>query len=147
MILGTGIELLEVPRFRTALARYDERLRERVFTPGEREYARARRKGEVQSLAVRFAAKCAARRALGAALGAEPGCIPWRDIEVVRASGRPPTLCFHGRAEGVAERAGVSETALSLTHDRSACMAQVVVQGTRPRDDRRAGARREGSEQ
>ena len=67
MILGMGIELLDVPRFRCALERFDARLRTRVFTDGERAYARARHKGEVQSLAVRFAAKCAAKRALAAA--------------------------------------------------------------------------------
>ena len=129
MILGVGVELLEVPRFRATLARFDTRLRQRVFTVDEQAYAAARRKGEAQSLAVRFAAKCAARRALAAAAGrAIPG-VGWREIEVTRESGRPPRVRFHGAAETIADEAGVARVALSLTHDQSACMAQVVVEG------------------
>ncbi len=130
MILGIGIELLEVPRFRASLARFDARWRARVFTPGEQAYAAARRSGEAQSLAVRFAAKCAARRALAAASERTTRGIAWRDIEVVRAAGRPPTLRLHGHAQEIAGAAGVRDIALSLTHDRSACMAHVVVEGT-----------------
>lgn len=124
-----GIELLDVPRFRSALTRFDSRLRERVFTEGERAYARARNKGEAQSLAVRFAAKCAARRALAAARGRDLPGVAWREIEVVRHPGRAPTLAFHGRAQGIASDAGIEGVSLSLTHDRSACMAHVVVEG------------------
>ncbi len=132
MILGVSIELLEVPRFRASLERFGTRLRERVFTPGERAYAAARRRGETQSLAVRFAAKCAARRALAAASESDAAGIGWREIEVVRESGRAPTLLLHGAAEKLASGAGVRDIALSLTHDRSACMAHVVVEGEQP---------------
>ena len=82
MILGIGIELLEVPRFRASLARFDARWRARVFTPGEQAYAAARRSGEAQSLAVRFAAKCAARRALAALCRKRPSPL---------VSGKPET--------------------------------------------------------
>lgn len=129
MILGIGIELLEVPRFRACLERFDTRLRHRVFTSEEQAYAANRRRGETQSLAVRFAAKCAARRALAAASTRDTRFVGWREIEVVRASGRAPTLRFHGAAEKIASEAGVCEVALSLTHDQSACMAHVVVEG------------------
>jgi holo-[acyl-carrier protein] synthase len=129
VILGIGIELLEVSRFRASLARFDARWRARVFTEGEQEYAAARRRGETQSLAVRFAAKCAARRALAVATESHARGIAWREIEVVRKAGRPPALRLHGHAEKVAAEAGVQEIALSLTHDRSACMAHVVVEG------------------
>lgn len=129
MILGVGIELLEVPRFRATLERFHDRLRDRVFTPDEQAYAAARSRGETQSLAVRFAAKCAARRALAAASTRDIRGVGWREIEVVRVSGRPPTLRLHGQANAIAHEAGVSGVALSLTHDRSACMAHVVVEG------------------
>ena len=130
MILAIGIELLEVPRFRASLARFGARWRARVFTPGEQAYAAARRAGEAQSLAVRFAAKCAARRALAAASERATHGIPWRDIEIVRDPGRPPALLLHGHAQRIAGDAGVRDIALSLTHDRSACMAHVVVEGS-----------------
>ena len=63
MIVGLGVELVELPRFEAALSRHGERLARRLFTPDERAYAAGRARG-AESLAVRFAAKAAARRAL-----------------------------------------------------------------------------------
>ncbi len=121
MIVGVGIDLVETPRFRRAATRFGARLMERVFTEGERRYAE-RRARALESLAVRFAAKRAARRALGA-----PG-LPGREVEVVREPGAAPRLRFHGRAARAAEARGVTRVALTLTHDPSACVAQVVLE-------------------
>ncbi len=122
MILGLGIELVDPERFRAAARRFGPRLEARLFTPGERRYAARRRRGD-ERLAVRFAAKSAARRALG-----EPG-VGWREIEVVGEPGRAPTLRFHGRAARAARACGVRHTSLSLSHDGRACLAQVVLEG------------------
>lgn len=113
-----GVGYVDVPRFESAAQRHGERLQQRLFTAGERAYA-ARRS---QSLAVRFAAKLAARRALGLPAA------HWREIEVVRRSGEAPTLRFHGRAAAAAERLGVRHAALTLTHDRCCCIGQVVLE-------------------
>ncbi len=121
MIVGIGIERLEVPRFQAADARWGERGRARLFTDGERAYA-ARRANGVESLAVRFAAKLAARRALGS------GGLRWREIEVVRRRGSAPTLALHGAAARAARRLGVSRVALTLTHDPACCIGQVVLE-------------------
>ena len=75
-----------------------------------------------ESLAVRFAAKVAARRALGLR-GAG-----WRDVEVERKPGRPPRLRFHGPASEAAARLGVTRASLSLTHDELACVGHVVLE-------------------
>jgi holo-[acyl-carrier protein] synthase len=127
-IVGLGIEVVEVDRFGAALARRPERLAERLFTPGERAYAAARGRRGAESLAVRFAAKCAARRALGAA---GPGAVRWHEIEVVRGRTGAPTLRFAGAAAARAAGAGVARVSLTLTHDRSACLAHVVLEGER----------------
>jgi holo-[acyl-carrier protein] synthase len=124
VIVGLGVELVETPRFRRAAERFGERLRRRLFTAGERAYAERRTRG-LESLAVRFAAKGAARRALAA-----PG-IGWREIEVVRPRGSAPTLRLHGRAARAARARGVTRVSLSLTHDGAACVAQVVLEGER----------------
>ena len=63
MIVGVGIELVDRQRFEALLDRYGDRLRNRLFTNAERAYA-ARKQRDGESLAVRFAAKLAARRAL-----------------------------------------------------------------------------------
>jgi holo-[acyl-carrier protein] synthase len=125
VIAGLGIEWVELPRFASLLERHHGRLRTRVFT--ERELAYADRKGvrAAESLAVRFAAKVAARRAL-----ALPG-FHWRQIEVVREDKKAPTLELDGEARSAAERLGVVRVHLTLTHDAACCLAQVVLENDR----------------
>lgn len=121
MIVGVGIELVDRRRFEALLDRYGDRLRARLFTDDERKYA-ARNGRDGESLAVRFAAKLAAMRALGArALG-------WRDIEVVRDHQGPPTLRLTGGAARAADRAMVSKIALTLTHDAQWCVGHVILE-------------------
>ncbi len=124
MIVGMGIELVERERFESLLDRYGDRLRGKLFTDGEREYA-ARNQRDGQSLAVRFAAKLAVRRALHAS------GLRWRDIEVVRNRQGPPMLRLTGSAERAASRAGVSKIALTLTHDAQWCIGQVILESAR----------------
>ncbi|MBW2373738.1 MAG: holo-ACP synthase [Deltaproteobacteria bacterium] len=121
MIVGLGVELIDVVRFGAALDRFGERLRQRVFSEHERAFAQGRRV-DVQSLAVRFAAKLAARRALG-----RPG-IAFRDVEVVRHGEDAPTLALHGEAARVARELGVTRTSVSLTHDPTWCVSHVVLE-------------------
>jgi holo-[acyl-carrier protein] synthase len=124
VVIGVGVEWVDVVRFGATERRFGARLRERLFTPGERAYAAERRTG-VQSLAVRFAAKAAAGRALRAAGGAAPG---WCVVVVVGAAGRAPALRFHGAAAETAARLGVRRVALTLTHDAACCIGQVVLE-------------------
>jgi holo-[acyl-carrier protein] synthase len=121
VIVGVGIELVDRQRFESLLDQYGDRLRDRLFTDGEREYA-ARNKRDAESLAVRFAAKLAAKRALHA------HALRWRDIEVVRDRQGPPTLRLTGGAERAAQRAGVTGIALTLTHDAQWCVGQVILE-------------------
>jgi holo-[acyl-carrier protein] synthase len=121
-IVGLGVGIVETERFRRAERRFGGRLAERVFTPGERAYAARRRRG-FESLAVRFAAKLAARRALGLAHAR------FRDLEVVRLRGAAPTLVFHAAAAAAARERGVARAALSVTHDADLCIAHVVLEG------------------
>jgi holo-[acyl-carrier protein] synthase len=124
VIVGVGIELVDRARFESLLDRYGDRLRDKLFTDGEREYAdRRQRAGE--SLAVRFAAKLAAKRALRAS------ALRWRDIEVIRGQQGPPTLCLAGGAERAAVRAGVSNVSLTLSHDARWCVGQVILESIR----------------
>ncbi len=125
MIAGLGIESIEVPRFASLLERHGRGLRKRVFTERELAYAGRRGPRAVESLAVRFAAKAAARRAL-----ALPG-FHWRQIEVVREGGNAPTLEFDGEARRAAERLGVVRVHLTLTHDAACCIAQVLLEDDR----------------
>jgi holo-[acyl-carrier protein] synthase len=121
LIVGLGIELVDLARFEKLLERYGDRMRTKLFTASEREYA-ARKVRDGESLAARFAAKVAARRALRAP------ALRWQDIEVARDRTGPPTLRLAGAARCAARRAGVSNIAVSLTHDATWCVGQVILE-------------------
>src|SRR6516162_7877047 len=112
MIIGSGIDLVEIGRIQQSFERYGERFLNRVFTAAEQAYCMRKRRA-AESLAARFAAKEAGAKALGT--GISRG-VTWLEIEVVREPGGRPGLQFHGRAAERAERMGVRNAALSLTH-------------------------------
>ena len=126
-IVGIGQDLLELERVRRAVERHGSRFLERCFTPGEIEYC-LRFKDPVPELAVRFAAKEAASKALGT--GIAQG-VAWRHIEVLRRPWSAPTLQFHGPALARACRLGVGKTHVTLTHAQRICSAVVILEQTR----------------
>ena len=124
MIVGTGIDIAEVPRIRQAIERFGARFLERVFTPGEIRYCESKA-NRFERYAARFAAKEAAMKALGT--GWNHG-VRWRDCEVERMPGGRPTLAFQGKAAEFAARLGVKNAALSLTHTTELAIAQVILE-------------------
>ena len=118
-VVGVGVDLCEVERMRRSLAR-TAGFADRVFTAGEQEYCR-RAEDPAERFAVRFAAKEATLKAVGAGLGA----CRMRDIEVVRAESGAPALVLHDTAAALAAEHGVARWHVSLTH--TATMAEAVV--------------------
>src|SRR3982750_2287727 len=94
MIVGTGIDIAEVPRVAEAIERYGQRFLQRIFTEGEIRYCESKA-NRVERYAARFAAKEAGMKALGT--GWNHG-VRWRDIEVRRQPGGRPTIALHGKA-------------------------------------------------
>ncbi len=94
-----------------------------IFTENELREAPADARG-YERLAVRFAAKLAARNALGGV------ALRWREIEVVGERRQPPALRVHGRAAECFAQQGIVASALSLTHDGAGCIGQVVLEGS-----------------
>lgn len=124
MIVGSGVDLCEVPRIESAIARYGRRFIERVFTEREIEYAESKA-NRYERYAARFAAKEAGMKALGTGWR---GGIRWRDFEVANLSSGRPTLRFHGKAAELAEKLGVHNIALSLTHTAAQALAMVILE-------------------
>ena len=123
MIVGTGVDLAEVPRIRASVERFGRRFVERIFTPGEIAYVE-RKANKYERYAARFAAKEAAAKVLAPGRDA---ALPWPEIEVVR-TGAAPLLRLHGRAADLAAEAGITALALSFTHEDE--YAAAVVLGT-----------------
>ncbi len=121
MNLKTGIDIIEISRIRAALDRHGERFLKRVFT--ELEIFECR--GRAEALAVHFAAKEAASKALGTGIGP----ISWRDVETLHKWSGEPYLVLHGSAEQIANKRGLSNWAVSLSHSRDNAIAVVVASG------------------
>jgi holo-[acyl-carrier protein] synthase len=115
-----GVDIIEIIRIAQALDRWDDRFLSRTYTQGELAYCKKR----PPQLASRFAAKEAAMKALGTGRHG----VNWRDIEVVRRKGGPPTIVLHNRALKVAAQLGVRHIAVSLSHSREYAVASVLIE-------------------
>jgi holo-[acyl-carrier protein] synthase len=124
MIVGSGVDIAEVPRIRASIERFGDRFLHRVYTDGEISYCE-RKASRFESYAARFAAKEAGMKALGT--GWSRG-VRWRDIEVVRQKGQRPTIQFHGQAAVIATRLGTKNIALSITHTSEQALAHVILE-------------------
>ncbi len=112
MVLGHGIDVVEIPRLAELLKRHGERFVQRVFTPVEREYCRGKKR-ELEHLAGRFAAKEAVLKVLGTGWA---GKISWQDVEVTNAPGGQPQVALTGESAAVAERMGIRRILISISH-------------------------------
>jgi holo-[acyl-carrier protein] synthase len=121
-IIGLGVDLADVDRVRTLLARHPERFRRRIFTEHEQEYA-ARFADPSARLAARFAGKEAVMKSLGAGWRR----IRWRDVEI-RGGGKP-TVRLAGTAQARAADLGVTEVLVTVTHTRTQAVVMAVAVG------------------
>jgi holo-[acyl-carrier protein] synthase len=124
MIVGTGVDLAEAPRIRASIERFGARFTGRVYTPAEIAYVE-RKANKYERYAARFAAKEAGMKAIGT--GWRLG-VRWQDFEVANLRTGKPTLLLHGVAARVAEKLGVRNIALSLTHTKELGMAHVILE-------------------
>ncbi|HZR66174.1 MAG TPA: holo-[acyl-carrier-protein] synthase [Terriglobales bacterium] len=124
MIVGTGIDIAEVPRIAESIERFGDRFIRRVFTDGEIRYCDSKA-NRVERYAARFAAKEAAMKALGT--GWNHG-VRWRDVEVLREPGRRPTIRFHGKAAEFAAHLNTKNISLSLSHTPEQAIASVILE-------------------
>lgn len=122
MIVGSGIDIAEVPRIRASIERYGERFLARIYTPDERAYVE-RKANKFERYAARFAAKEAGMKALGT--GWRCG-VHWQDFEVANLPSGRPILRLHGTAKTIADSLGVINVSLSLTHTAENGMAFVT---------------------
>ena len=115
--LRLGLDLIEIERIRSALAR--PRFRERCFTEAERSYCDSRA-NPAQSYAARFAGKEAVGKALGCGVR-----FTWKEIEIV---GRPrPAVSLSGKTRAWAERTRAGEIDVSMTHYKGMAAAVAIV--------------------
>ncbi len=117
-VSAVGVDIVEIHRIEAALARFGERFLARVYT--KLEVAACR--GRVNELAARFSAKEAVMKALGT--GARG--VAWREIEVLPNHRGKPLVYLHGRALERAQKIGLRDVDISLSHSRDFAVAFVV---------------------
>lgn len=125
MILGTGIDLVEVARIAAAYEKFGESFVNRVLLPEELAYCLAH-KDPAPYLAARFAAKEAVVKAFGTGIGAELG---WQDIEIRRRESGAPYVVLHGKGEALFAARGARQLHLSLTHTHHYAAATAILEG------------------
>jgi holo-[acyl-carrier protein] synthase len=124
MILGTGIDVIDIDRIARSIERFGDHFLRRIYTAGEIAYC-LRKRRNAESFAARFAAKEAAAKALGTGIGFG---VTWREIEVGREPAGRPLLLLHGRAADIARQIGVRNTSLSITHTGMQSWALVILE-------------------
>jgi holo-[acyl-carrier protein] synthase len=123
MILGTGIDIVEVHRMRDAIKKWGDNFLTKIFTPREVKYSNSRR-FSYQHFAARFAAKEAVIKAFG-----EPRRFPvnWTEMEVMNDREGKPVIEFHGAALKLKEKKMVGDVIVSLAHSKNYAVANVIL--------------------
>lgn len=121
MIVGIGVDLVEISRFERAITR-TPRLLPRLFAEGERQLG-------IRSLAARFAAKEALIKALGGSDG-----VLWTEMEVRPEVSRRPQFALAGETARSVSARGITRVHVSMSHDAGMAIAYVVLESDSPRE-------------
>jgi holo-[acyl-carrier protein] synthase len=123
MILGTGIDIVEVERLAKVLERRDTFI-DRVFTPNEQAIASEIRDSS-PFYAGRWAAKEAISKALGVGIGEHCG---WQDMDIGRGARGEPVLALSGTAANTAEALGIARIHISISHELNYACASAIAE-------------------
>ena len=124
MILGLGIDIIEVGRIEGSYAKFGERFLERILHPDEIRYCLSHR-APGPFLAVRFAAKEAISKAFGTGIGAQLG---WRDMEVARKESGEPFVIMHEKGRELMTARGATALRISLSHTQNYATAVAILE-------------------
>ena len=121
-ILAHGIDLVDFPRIEEMIQQHGERFINRVFTAAEQAYA-DKNMNRVEKYAGRFAAKEAVLKLIGTGWR---GKIAWTDIEVINNSSGQPQVALDGEVKKIADKLGISQISISITHTANFAIASAV---------------------
>ncbi|MDE3066653.1 MAG: holo-ACP synthase [Verrucomicrobiota bacterium] len=125
MILGVGIDIIEVGRIAASFEKFGERFVNRILLPDEIAYCLSH-KSPAPFLAARFAAKEAISKAFGTGIGAALG---WRDMEIARRKSGEPFVILHGKGQTLFASRGAEQLLVSLSHTQNYAAATALLAG------------------
>jgi holo-[acyl-carrier protein] synthase len=123
--IKVGTDICSVTRVGNTYSKYGQRFINRILTPAESEYVLSKPVHVVTRLAARFAAKEAASKVLGTGWNG----VGWKEIEVIKRASGEPGLKLHGRAAKRAEKLGLTNFEVSLSHEKEFATAFVIGYG------------------
>ena len=128
MVAGIGVDIADIKRIKESLDEYGERFRNRVFTETEIAYCEqfTHTAAKTERYAARFAAKEAARKALGAATPLKS--LGWHEVEIISSSEGAPQLRFYGRAAELIDELQITRAHVSISHAPDHAVAFVVLE-------------------
>lgn len=121
-MIKIGTDICSVDRVTLVYERFGERFLDRILTDSEKRYVLKHPKHTAGRLAARFAVKRAASKALGTGWSG----ISFKEIEVVKQKSGEPALTLHGRAKTIAEKNGLTNWQVSLSHEKEFATAVVL---------------------
>jgi holo-[acyl-carrier protein] synthase len=124
MILGIGIDIIEVARVKASHERFGERFLNRILLADEIAYCLSH-KNPAPFLAARFAAKEAVSKAFGTGIGASLG---WQDIEIRRKESGEPFVILHGNGKKLFKSRRAKRLLISLSHTANYAAAAAVLE-------------------
>ncbi len=124
MILGTGIDIIEVARIALSFEKFRERFVNRILLPDEIAYCLSHR-NPAPFLAARFAAKEAISKAFGTGIGAALG---WQDMEICKKESGEPFVVLHGNGKKLFESRGAKQLLVSLSHTENYAAATAILE-------------------
>ncbi len=124
MILGIGIDIIEVERVEAAWQRHGDRFVRRILHPDELAYCLSH-KSPGPFLAARFAGKEAISKAFGTGIGAPLG---WQDMEICRKESGQPYVVLHGKGQALLAARGGREIHISLSHTAKHATAVAILE-------------------
>ena len=124
MIVGSGVDILEVERMRKSMGRWGDRLLKRVFTDREIAYSKKKR-DSAQHFAARFCAKEALVKAAGGGWEKE---MRWTDVEILNDRNGSPQVRAYGPARRLLLKVKVDKVMVSMSHTRDYAVASAILE-------------------
>ena len=124
MILGIGIDIIEVARIQASYEKFGERFLKRILHPNEISYCLSHREPG-PFLAARFSAKEAISKAFGTGIGAQ---LSWQDMEVGRRESGEPFVILHEAGQRLLEARGARAILISLSHTQAHATAVAILE-------------------
>lgn len=125
MILGVGIDIIEVARIASSYEKFGERFVNRILLPDEIAYCRSH-KHPAPFIAARFAAKEAISKAFGTGIG---GSLGWQDMEIRRKQSGEPFVVLYGKGEQLFASRDAQRLLISLSHTANHAAATAILEG------------------